>query len=257
MNGDFKKHHGKGSHLTNRISSNEILNKGAAMNCDDFGDWLHHQLDHHRQPIADDRVQNHLADCDSCRGQWDAWQQISTVLPTDHLRSVVAMPMVDATNDQHQPNQHQPVQQIIGPRKNASAAVVMLVACAASIGGLVFGITHLAVDGSPTKVAMDDVVVGAGDLHSPTDERLQADADATPDSGGSPQPSVDQPQPTSMLASMSIDQWWHEVNQRSWIDSTMPSVMPTVESVRQGVAPLGRSLVQAVGLLTRFGGGQT
>jgi hypothetical protein len=40
--------------------------------------------------------------------------------------------------------------------------------------------------------------------------------------------------------------WWRRVQDRDWIGQTMPAV----DSVRQGVAPLGRSLRRAVTILT-------
>ncbi len=40
--------------------------------------------------------------------------------------------------------------------------------------------------------------------------------------------------------------WWRSVQDRNWVEETMP----TVRSVRQGVAPLGRTLVRAVTILT-------
>ena len=40
--------------------------------------------------------------------------------------------------------------------------------------------------------------------------------------------------------------WWQSVQDRDWVEETMP----TVRSVRKGVAPLGRTLVRAVTILT-------
>ncbi|MGB7325956.1 MAG: hypothetical protein WBD31_13860 [Rubripirellula sp.] len=48
--------------------------------------------------------------------------------------------------------------------------------------------------------------------------------------------------------------WWNDAKDRDWISQTMP----TVRSVREGVAPLGRSLIRAVTILTTgTGDGQT
>ncbi|MCP4940566.1 MAG: zf-HC2 domain-containing protein [Planctomycetaceae bacterium] len=47
--------------------------------------------------------------------------------------------------------------------------------------------------------------------------------------------------------------WWRSVQDRDWVEETMP----TVRSVRQGVAPLGRTLVRAVTILTIGGEGRT
>lgn len=47
--------------------------------------------------------------------------------------------------------------------------------------------------------------------------------------------------------------WWQTVQDRDWIGETMPAV----NSVRDGVAPLGRSILQAVAILTTPRGAST
>jgi hypothetical protein len=47
--------------------------------------------------------------------------------------------------------------------------------------------------------------------------------------------------------------WWQSVQNRDWVGQTMPAV----QSVRDGVAPIGRSLMRAVTILTTGGGEQT
>ena len=47
--------------------------------------------------------------------------------------------------------------------------------------------------------------------------------------------------------------WWRRVHGRDWFGETMP----VVRSVGEGVAPLGRSLLQAVTILTIGGGDRT
>jgi len=47
--------------------------------------------------------------------------------------------------------------------------------------------------------------------------------------------------------------WWRSVQDRDWVEETMP----TVRSVGKGVAPLGRTLVRAVTILTIGGEGRT
>jgi hypothetical protein len=47
--------------------------------------------------------------------------------------------------------------------------------------------------------------------------------------------------------------WWRNMRAKDWIGQTMPAV----HSVRDGVAPLGRSLLQAVAILTTGAGEST
>ncbi|TWU57485.1 hypothetical protein [Rubripirellula reticaptiva] len=60
--------------------------------------------------------------------------------------------------------------------------------------------------------------------------------------------------PNELLEHADPVAWWNEARDRDWISQTMP----TVRSVREGVAPLGRSLIRAVTILTTgTGDGQT
>jgi anti-sigma factor RsiW len=47
--------------------------------------------------------------------------------------------------------------------------------------------------------------------------------------------------------------WWQSVHERHWVEQTMPAV----RSVQKGVAPLGRSLLRAVTILTTGARDQT
>jgi hypothetical protein len=47
--------------------------------------------------------------------------------------------------------------------------------------------------------------------------------------------------------------WWRDVQDRDWVSQTMP----TVRSMQEGVAPLGRTLMRAMTILTTGGRDQT
>ena len=85
------------------------------------------------------------------------------------------------------------------------------------------------------------VVVGSrqGELDSAGDPLLQPSSSVT---GMSP---MIEPEPPADPAV-----WWQDVQQRDWLATTIP----TVRRVRDGVAPLGRSIIQAVAILTVGGG---
>jgi hypothetical protein len=56
-----------------------------------------------------------------------------------------------------------------------------------------------------------------------------------------------------MDSAVDAAEWWQEVQSRDWIAQTMP----TVRRVRDGVAPFGRSIIQAVAILTVGSGART
>ncbi|TWU50863.1 hypothetical protein Poly51_41560 [Rubripirellula tenax] len=58
---------------------------------------------------------------------------------------------------------------------------------------------------------------------------------------------------TTLMADVDPIAWWQDVRPGDWINETMPAM----RSVREGVAPLGRSLRRAVTILTTGGGDQT
>jgi hypothetical protein len=90
---------------------------------------------------------------------------------------------------------------------------------------IVFGVTESNSYDVPDQVALTEMTESTGDSSGPAD--IQANLDAL--------------------------EWWASVRDRDWLAQTMPAV----RSVQQGVAPLGRSLIQAVTILTVGDPGQT
>ncbi|QDT08553.1 anti-sigma factor family protein [Planctomycetes bacterium K23_9] len=201
------------------------------MNCDDFNEWLHTRLDQHCEPIESTQIRDHTKHCAACRGQLEAWQQISSVLPTNRLHDAVSI--------------------VPAPRKNVSAAAMIVLACSASVIGIFFGVSWTTQPGTPVALAEHaSPNIARPSVQPPAS--LTESAFATDDQPAAPYSVVT---PDSVVT-IDPGSWWVRVNERDWIDSTMPNVMPTVNSMRDGVAPLGRSFAQAVALLTRMGGDQ-
>ena len=80
------------------------------------------------------------------------------------------------------------------------------------------------------------------------------------DANESAQPTMEESSPNTalpLLAQTAEDldpaMWWRSVQDRDWVGQTMP----TVRSVKEGVAPLGRTLMRAVTILTIGGQDQT
>ena len=66
-------------------------------------------------------------------------------------------------------------------------------------------------------------------------------------------PSDGAPVAADVVSNIDATNFWQRVQERDWIQRTMPTVMPTVQSIQDGVAPIGRSFVDVVRILTTGG----
>ncbi|TWU41527.1 hypothetical protein Q31b_29760 [Novipirellula aureliae] len=200
------------------------------MNCDDFLERLQDQIDR-RQPIDQDRpLLNHAAHCDLCRGQLFAWQQINQIMPTATKPATMS-----ATN----PAIEKPTP-LIGRLAMSAAMIAAAVMFAFSVmtsssepsasnrGFRTFPKPTALAAGSVENHSAEPAARVAGSVTGHFNRLEAADVLATRD------PAID------------ASQWIRSVRERQWIDETMP----TVHSLRDGVAPLGRSLIRAVTILT-------
>ncbi len=190
------------------------------MNCEEFAQRMHHCLDHRSALEDQGDLASHASQCESCRAQLEAWQQISSIMP-----EVTVEVRGDETT---------------GDTRGKSIAMFMGLAAAVlfaavSLWGRADIDTPVVADstiGNPTVAARDD-----GEM-----------AEVTGAESGS--------RPT-MLAQAAVEldptSWWQSVQDQDWVDRTMPAV----RSVQEGVAPLGRSLMRAVTILTTGGHDQT
>ena len=160
------------------------------MNCDDFSQRLQWLLDERLRLESDRRLQRHARQCELCRGQLDAWQQIASIMP--------------AAPDRRQ--------------RGRSLAL-----CGLAAAALIALVVHWNLTGPRGTIA----------------DRSEHPL------GGDP----------VAVASRDVDPvlWWQGMQDRDWVAQTMPAV----RNLREGVAPLGRSLLQAVTILTLGGGEQT
>ena len=182
------------------------------MNCDDFLIRMHECLDD-RLPIDSDlQLQTHADRCPSCRRQWTAWSQISSVISPAFVDEPCLV-------DQNSAPQHHAT--------SSFARVGLGLAIAAAVLLVFVGKQPPQVDSvnEPQSLNSSSVTVVAPTIEFDLPGDMPSDAVA----------------------------WWHDVQHRDWMAQTMPAV----RRVRDGVAPLGRSLLQAVSILTVGGGEKT
>ena len=168
------------------------------MNCDDFSEWLQVQLDQRSNVILPSEMAEHLNECESCRGQVEAWNRIASIMPNDSATILAPAPVASWTTRQT----------IVAV---ASIAAVALVSFLVGFGNSDEADTPQAV--AMASVQSDRALVRLSDVN---------DANVNP----------------VVL--------WKKLQSRDWISETMP----TVQSVRDGMAPLGRSFTTAVNILT-------
>lgn len=188
------------------------------MNCDEFLSQMHECIDQQLPIESDAKLQDHVDHCSTCRSQWNAWTEISTAFA----------PL-----------------QVCQPARVEQAPV--------SDQG--FRKSHVRL-GLSLAVAMTVLFVFANRHPDGTDSVAKTGAQSTDSFTG-----VERPVGAAILGAPEISSglhpeaaaWWQDVQQRDWLAQTMPAVL----RVRNGVAPYGRTLLQAVSILTVGGGEKT
>ncbi|MEM9586780.1 MAG: hypothetical protein AAGA03_05830 [Planctomycetota bacterium] len=197
------------------------------LNCEQFASRMNRLLDQRVSLEGDDRLDRHAAICGDCRGRLESWIAIARLLDApevvgDPEVSVLSPPSIASRAGQAEPTRLSGVRPLL-----AAAAAVLL-----AVGGWYAG--------RPIEVA----AIATG----------PAKSEASPSNSAVPTGAATSEITTSELAVSGLaygeglagDRWWARLSEASWLDQTMP----TVRRVGEGVAPLGRSLLQAVSILT-------
>ncbi len=187
------------------------------MNCEEFGQRMHQCLDDRLPVDSDSQLCRHATQCESCRAQMLAWCQIATIMPG---RAAELGPTELRTS-------HASKQSIGLIPTLSGLAAAMLIA-----------VTSFWYPSDPGSATVDPGAV-VGDSSA-------ADIDFV---------GMDDHEMVLAQASGELDpaSWWRNVQDRDWVGQTMPAV----QSLKDGVAPIGRSLMRAVTILTIGGHAQT
>ena len=216
------------------------------MQCSDFESRLHQLLDEHRSAGADAELQQHASHCLGCRRELETWCRIAAVL--------------DATGDPPTYRHSEFIASSARSRVRTPAALVALTTAAVLLLVLTwssrgpsdslqlsqtqqpreFVKPSGAIDTS-TQAADSSVESPEGASAVTEDEVTGRGRNRLPDGS------------RHRNASIRSAKWWNDVQPASWVNQTMP----TVRSVKQGVAPIGRTIVRAMTLLTVGGGNPT
>ncbi len=188
------------------------------MKCEDFDRSMQQSLDDRLRPSSDARLLRHADRCQRCRCQLEAWQRIVEVLPSADrtMASAVSIAPENSTG-------RVVSQDVTLPGSRNSGRLSWVAMSAAAVVLLAFM--------TPWSFEQPE-----HSRSSPTTEFSGAGVESG----------------EVLLADDKVDPvgWWRVVQDRDWVAQTMPAV----RSVRDGVAPLGRSLLRAVTILTVGGG---
>tara|TARA_R110002049_G_scaffold2750_8_gene22159 strand:- start:78294 stop:78959 length:666 start_codon:yes stop_codon:yes gene_type:complete len=220
------------------------------MNCDDFLARMHDCIDECLPLDSETQLQDHVRQCDSCRAQWNAWTQISEVLDvqsevSDHQPRVLSNKhlLFRTPKTSHVSLGHlAPRSTIRAPRSIIRVAGGFVVA-AAVMFVMILPRTEPSNQPNGPQPSLSDSSSPL-DSSSPSSSMTAAASTVTIATSAND---------SSIHSTVDAAQWWQDVQQRDWVAQTMP----TVRSVREGVAPLGRSILQAVSILTIGSGERT
>ena len=205
------------------------------MNCDDFAQRMHERLDRRWTLDDDDQLSMHARQCESCRAQMDAWRQIASIMP-----SAVEVPVNDLRADEEYADEEYADEEYADEEYADEEYADEEYASDVRRAHWRKTIPVLAGLAAVMLFAM----IAARD-RSETNQTLVAQAT---DPG---------PRKTELAPAKDDDMdpalWWRSVQDRDWVGQTMPMV----KSVQEGVAPIGRSLMRAVTMLTIGGRDQT
>lgn len=191
------------------------------MNCDDFQERLDECLDRRSCPEADGILIDHAESCAKCSAKLDAWRNVESLLRP----APIGTDFTGTTSSYRQ------------------VARVMV-----SLAGMILLILVVSSDPSPLHRLVSDLSTPASRSDALAEGSLAY---------GSVQDNFRAEDRQHGVS------WWKDIQggewvDRDWIQQTWVSrTMPTVRSMQEGVAPLGRTLMRAVTILTLGGRDQT
>lgn len=201
------------------------------MNCDQFELRMQQLLDDRIDVGSDAPLREHADQCPDCARQLTTWISIDSVLS----RSVDADSVVIGRRKKNAHTAQRPVRVTL----LATAALLLV---AVTIGRPTNSTPRVPLaDVAMNRLVTDDTNAGEpGTIPA----GLPAGAD-TPLRGTASSEQSASEDPLKLAAVWTPTQWWMSVAEDDWVTETMPAV----DSMREGVAPIGRSMRRAMTIL--------
>jgi hypothetical protein len=194
------------------------------MNCHEFQNRLDRILDERGDFSHDARLLDHSRECDSCRQSLELWQGIDFALQTPR-----ASTQRFAERD--------PVKVTIAV--GALAAAMLLIASA----GTAWLSTPWNTPGAPVSPLVERFPQETGSPPEQSSQRIVANSALAPETIVAVFDGVRRP--LAVKSDAEAEAFWGTLQSDQWMVHTMPAV----NSVREGVAPIGRSVRRALAIL--------
>lgn len=213
------------------------------MNCDQFQQRVHFLLDERKELAEDAALNEHAVRCPACNTQLQLWPKINASLLAGQMNQS-SLPIAPVPT-QHTVSAETGKINPVTPQRHgvtpAGFAKVSLGGLAITASLLFLAVSNQFGDSIPSIETsnLGDPIVNTQTI----DDVASQPALATSDTG-SYAASLAASDPTSRSNSDS-PAWWSMVQEERWVLSTIPAM----NSVSQSVAPLGRSMKQALTIL--------
>ena len=202
------------------------------MSCDQFQKRFDRLLDQRQDVRQDKSLLRHSKDCSMCRQRLEIWNQIDEFAWSD-----------PASADPIAGSRHQVSPLGWGHAKPATRRQRVLPALATAAAILLFASLNPWRQNTPQPVAI---------IHPPNDASTAETLPKPQASEKSNEIGIEAAVSNSPGSMASTDQpmwrttrWWAAMSDDQWVSQTIPAVT----SVRQGVAPIGRSMKRALSIL--------
>ena len=194
-------------------------NNRQALSCEQFRRRMDELLDDRRDAATDAVLRNHADDCSTCRDALRLWSQVDLVF-SGHADRQDPPPVRPAA-----------ISNTLSPQAKTALTLAAAVLLLLGLGRLI------SLSSQP-----ENRIIASAELPE------SSGAMAPLRSGGDETSSTDSPDQELANAedpAWRSGNWWIAVADDRWVQHTLPAV----DSVRQSVAPIGRSMKQAIAIL--------
>lgn len=200
------------------------------MNCQEFEQQLQARLDERQNPASDPELAWHAEICGGCQESLDTWMKVASLMPPCPAQTQPPA---------REPALREPALREPDLRDPALRELALRERARGGLSGQ-SKVRFLVSGGLAAAVLLFFLVPEVPERSLPVPSVASATQADTETSTVLPNAF------TYSVVDDDLVAWWERVDGQEWVNQTMP----TFRSMREGVAPLGRTLVRAVTILT-------